>query len=319
VSIAGHPVHGQALTHDLVDRGLHEAGGDALAAAEAFAIAHDLAHVIGDMGGELADRGGELAQRRRGVIVLQIAGDILRNASARKENRVHADSGIVPRRVNPFDDWYNTSRMENCGIAIGSLAHHQLSFEHHAAGFSEAASADVDADDPGAPPMIEAVPVNRLAELPNDGTPLSGGVRRKSSRVRTIGPTNPDGSVVNFSIAATLIRVRNLSKDFRRSITVDGTVRPDAASNASSETAQLIRRMPSRISKRIKSPSRGKAAWRVVLIIDPFVTVGCVRRDRRRPPTFDRLFHCGVGDAFGFSISRLPRFCLMAILPSLSS
>jgi hypothetical protein len=80
---------------------------------------------------------------------------------------------------------------------------------------------------------------------------------------------DPDGSVLNFSSAATLIRVRNRSKDLRRSITVDGAGRPDTASNASSETAQLIRRMPSRISKRIKFPSREETALDVPLISIP--------------------------------------------------
>ena len=103
----------------------------------------------------------------------------------------------------------------------------------------------------------------------NDGTPVSGGTRRRSSRVRTIKPMDPDGSVLNFSFAATLIRVRNRSKDLRRSITVDGAGRPDTASNASSETAKLIRRMPSRISKRIKSPSREETALDVPLISIP--------------------------------------------------
>jgi hypothetical protein len=142
--------------------------------------------------------------------------------------------------------------------------------EHHVTGLSEAASLNVGADDTGASPTGEAaVRVGPLAELPNDGTPVSGGTRRRSSPVRTIKPMGLDGSVLNFSFAATLIRVRNRSKDLRRSITVDGADRPDTASNASSETAQLIRRMPSRISKRIKFPSRGETALGVPLISIP--------------------------------------------------
>jgi hypothetical protein len=133
--------------------------------------------------------------------------------------------------------------------------------------------------------------VLNLAKLPNDGTPVSGGMHRRSSLVKTIGPMDPGGSVLNFSFAAALIRVRNRSKDLRRSITVDGTVRPDAASNAPSETAQLIRRMPSRISKRMKSPSRGEAALDTLLIIDALMTVGCARRDRRQPPRLRLAFH----------------------------
>ena len=98
------------------------------------------------------------------------------------------------------------------------------------------------------------------------------GLRRHASQVftvKTIGPMDPDGSVLNFSFAATLIRVRNRSKDLRRSITVDGAGRPDTASNASSETAKLIRRMPSRISKRIKFPSREETTLDVPLISIP--------------------------------------------------
>jgi hypothetical protein len=43
-----------------------------------------------------------------------------------------------------------------------------------------------------------------LAELPNDGTPASGGTWRRSSRFRVIGPMYPVGSVLNFSFAAKL-------------------------------------------------------------------------------------------------------------------
>ena len=93
-----------------------------------------------------------------------------------------------------------------------------------------------------------------------------------------------DGSVLNFSFAATLIRVRNRSKDLRRSITVDGTGRPDTASNASSETAQLTRRMPSRISKRIKFPSKGVTVLDVPLTSIPLRVICCAHQHRRLPP-----------------------------------
>ena len=106
-----------------------------------------------------------------------------------------------------------------------------------------------------------------LAELPNDGTPASGGTWRRSSRSRVIGPMYPAGSVLNFSFAATLIRVRNRSKDLWRSVTVDGTVSPDTASNASYNTAQLIRWMPSRTSKRMTFPSAVESAVDVLRIL----------------------------------------------------
>jgi hypothetical protein len=129
----------------------------------------------------------------------------------------------------------------------------------------------------------------------------------------------PGGSVLNFSFAAALIRVRNRSKDLRRSITVDGIVRPDAASNASSETAQLIRRMPSRISKCMKSPSRVETASDVSLNIDALMPSVARVGTHDDHLAFDWLCLSGVGDAFGFFISRLPYFCLLGILPSLSS
>ncbi|MEA2792564.1 MAG: hypothetical protein QOG73_4970 [Acetobacteraceae bacterium] len=47
VSATGRPAHRltlvEAFVHDLVDRGLHEAGGDALTGAEAFTVVHDVA------------------------------------------------------------------------------------------------------------------------------------------------------------------------------------------------------------------------------------------------------------------------------------
>src|ERR1700722_19068416 len=114
-----------------------------------------------------------------------------------------------------------------------------------------------------------AVGVEPLAALPNDGTPVSGGTRRRSSSVRTIKLMDPEGSMLNFSFAAMLISVRKRSKDLRRSISVDGAGRPDTASNASFETAQLIRRMPSRISKRIKFSSGRETALNVPLTSIP--------------------------------------------------
>jgi hypothetical protein len=47
-----------ALVDDLVDRRLHEAGGDAFAGAEALAIVHDVAHVVGDVRREVTEGGG---------------------------------------------------------------------------------------------------------------------------------------------------------------------------------------------------------------------------------------------------------------------
>ena len=116
----------------------------------------------------------------------------------------------------------------------------------------------------------------------------------------------PGGSVLNFSFAATLIRVRNRSKDLRRSITVDGIVRLDGASNASSEMAQLIRRMPSRISKCMKSPSRVETASDVSLNIDALMPSVARVGTHDDHLAFDWLCLSGVGDAFGFFISRLP-------------
>jgi hypothetical protein len=112
--------------------------------------------------------------------------------------------------------------------------------------------------------------VDFLAQLPNDGDPPSGGTRRRSSEVTIIGPIGP---VLDFSFAAALISVRNRSKDLRRSIIVDGEARPDTASNASSATAQQIRRLPSRISKRMSPEPRGETALDVVLIMDTLTIV----------------------------------------------
>ena len=181
----------------------------------------------------------------------------------------------------------------------------------------EAASLDVGVDNTVTPPTRGAIRVGPLGELPNEGTPVSGGTHRRSSRVQDNRADGPGGSVLNFSFAAALIRVRNRSKDLRRSITVDGAVRPDTASNASSETAKLIRRMPSRISKRMKFPSREETAVDVPLIIDAFMTVGCARRDHGDHLAFDWL---------SLAVSGMPSFHLavalllpLAILPSLSS
>jgi hypothetical protein len=67
----------KAFVHDLVDRGLHEASGDAFIGAEPLTIIHDVAHVIGDVRGELPERGGKLSERRRGGVLFQSAGDII--------------------------------------------------------------------------------------------------------------------------------------------------------------------------------------------------------------------------------------------------
>jgi hypothetical protein len=125
--------------------------------------------------------------------------------------------------------------------------------------------------DTGAPPTIAAVRGEPpLAEPPNGGVSVSVGTHRRSSLVRVIGPMDPDGRVLNFSSAAALIRVRNRSKDLRRSVSVEGTVRPDAVSNASFDTAQLIRRLPSRISKLMRFPSREETVFDVLLIMNTF-------------------------------------------------
>jgi len=68
----------EAFVHDLVNRRLHEASGDAFAGAEPLTIVHDVTYVIGDVRGELTQRGGQLSQRRRRGVLLQSAGDIVR-------------------------------------------------------------------------------------------------------------------------------------------------------------------------------------------------------------------------------------------------
>src|SRR5208337_2316656 len=60
----------EAFVHDLVDRRRHEAGGDPFASAEALAVVHDVAGVVGDIPCEFAKRGRELPQRRRGGVVV---------------------------------------------------------------------------------------------------------------------------------------------------------------------------------------------------------------------------------------------------------
>jgi hypothetical protein len=94
------------------------------------------------------------------------------------------------------------------------------------------------------------------------------------------------GSVSNFSCAATLIRVRNRSKDFWRSGIVDGTASPDTASNASPNAAQPIRRIPSGTSKRMTFPSMVGSALVVLLIAGTLHVLG------RSPPTYQSASIC---------------------------
>ncbi len=122
----------------------------------------------------------------------------------------------------------------------------------------------------GTPPTVEAVRPRPLTEPPNRGASVSVGTHRRSSLLRLIGPMDPNGRVLNFISAAVLIRVRNRSKDLRRSISVEGTVRPATASNASFETVQMIRRMPSRISKHMRLLSSGETVFGVLLIMNAF-------------------------------------------------
>jgi len=49
-----------------INRRLYEASGDPFASAEALAIVHDVAGVVGDILCELAERGRKLPQRQRG-------------------------------------------------------------------------------------------------------------------------------------------------------------------------------------------------------------------------------------------------------------
>jgi hypothetical protein len=133
----------------------------------------------------------------------------------------------------------------------------------------------------GTPRTLEADRPGPRAALPNRGASVSVGTRRRSSLLRSSGPMDPNGRVLNFISAAILIKVRNRSKDLRRSISVEGTVRPAAASNASFETVQLIRRMPSRISKRMWLLSAGETAFNVLPIMHAFHH--SVGRARRRP------------------------------------
>jgi hypothetical protein len=54
-----------ALVDDLVDRRLHEGGGDAFTGAEPLAVVHDVAYVVGDIRREFAECKGMLSQRPR--------------------------------------------------------------------------------------------------------------------------------------------------------------------------------------------------------------------------------------------------------------
>jgi hypothetical protein len=66
------------------------------------------------------------------------------------------------------------------------------------------------------------------------------------------GPAKPAGMVESFNFAAASMSARKRLKDRFRNMAVDGTVRQDAASNTSSEIAHEIRRVRSRISKRVE-------------------------------------------------------------------
>lgn len=117
---------------------------------------------------------------------------------------------------------------------------------------------------------LDAGRVGDCPELPNAGSPFSGGTERKSPCVSTIGLTNPGGPAASRRAAAAWMRVRKRSNERRRSMKEDWSGSPDAASSASFETTKLTRRTPSRISKRMALSANFSPALEIVVTGDAF-------------------------------------------------
>jgi hypothetical protein len=162
----------------------------------------------------------------------------------------------------------------------------------------------------------------RMAQdmLPNWGKPSRSGTCRKSSDMMVSGPVKLSGIWESFSLAAMSISVRKRLKDRCRDMAVDGTGRLDAASSASSETEHDIRRVRSRISKRVEAgatattagwPGSGSISALPVLLAPSgaWRRAKTVRAQASWLPSAFWLPGCYASDSWPFKFSSCTRGC----------